>query len=108
MQVILTEFAEQSLKLIFFFYQNEATEKVAQRVVDKILSKISLLEYYPERGKEEDLLKSLNQNHRFILEGDFKIIYFMKSDIVYITDIFNTKQNPAKIERHHRKRKPKT
>ncbi len=104
MQVILTEFAEQSLKSIFFFYQNEATGEVAQRIIDKILSKISLLENFSERGRAEDLLKDLNQNHRFILEGDFKIIYFMKGNIVYVSDIFNTQQNPEKIKRHHRKR----
>ena len=47
-------------------------------------------------GIEENLI-GLDQGHRFLLKGNYKIIYKVVGDIVYITDVFDCRQNPQKI-----------
>ena len=47
-------------------------------------------------------LKKLNQNHRYLVNGNYKIIYKPVKEGVLITDIFDTRQNPTKINNLNR------
>lgn len=97
MNVFLTEPAEKFLQEIFHFYKLNASDKVAHKLLNGIFDRIDSLENFAKRGKVEPYLKSLGQGHRFVLEGNFKIIYLIESDAVYITDVFDTRQNPKKL-----------
>jgi plasmid stabilization system protein ParE len=97
MNVFLTEPAERFLQEIFRYYQHNVSEQVAKKIIDQILTRVESLEDFAKRGRIEPHLKILNQKHRFVLEHNYKIIYLIEDDNVYVTDIFDTRQNPDKI-----------
>lgn len=99
MEVFLTEPAERSLQQIFRFYVELASEEVALRVIDAILDKVETLNNFPGRGKIEFYLSELRQGHRYIIGGNYKIIYLVGIDKVIVTDIFDMRQDPDEIKR---------
>lgn len=64
---------------------------------DKIISKATVLIDYPNMGKKEEYLEHLNLGHRTLIEGNYKIIYRIQDKTIYVTDIFDTRQNPKKM-----------
>jgi len=52
----------------------------------------------PYLGQKELLLEHLNKDYRRLIEGHFKIVYFLEKDIIYITDIFDARQDPEKMK----------
>ncbi len=97
--VIWTIPAQDELELIYEYYSLKS-ETVADKIVDAILSRVHQLRKFPLSGQEEELLKKVNKGHRYIAEGNYKIMYRISGSLVYITDVFDTKQNPQKIARH--------
>jgi len=97
MEVFITEPAEKSLQHIFRFYVEQASEDIALKVTDKIINRIESLDHLANRGRTEFYLSELKQGHRYILEGNFKIIYLVGPDKVIVTDIFDTRQDPDEI-----------
>jgi len=98
MKVEITDPAEASLKRIYCLYE----EEVANGIVGNILDRAETLSTFPLRGRIVDELRSMNEGHRYILEGNYKIIYKPVSDMVYVTDVFDMRQDPSEIENYHR------
>ena len=73
---------------------------VGESVVSKAttMDRADSLEYTHQHYQEEEYLSYLNQGHRRLIEGHFKIIYRIEGDNVYITDFFDTRQDPAKMK----------
>ena len=97
MKVEFTDPAEERLKKIYCRYP----EDVANRIVEKILQKANCLSNLSNRGRIVEELRSLHQGHRFILEGNYKIIYFQESEMVFVTDVFDMSQNLHSIRERH-------
>lgn len=58
-----------------------------------------MLTQYPHLGQEEETLKHLGQGHRYLLvEPFYKIIYLIIKPIIYITDIFDIRQDTDKMK----------
>jgi toxin ParE1/3/4 len=100
-EVRITEPAERSLNHIFYYYFKEVSLELANRISELILNRIETLSLFYERGRVVDELRDLNQNHRYIIEGSFKIIYREMDDIIYVTDIFPMHMNPEKIKKRN-------
>lgn len=99
MKVIWTPFALNSLKNIFTYYKTHAGISVAKAIKNNILTTTIQLSKYPTSGQKEELLKELDEAHRYLIRGNYKIIYKILNDTVYITDVFDTRQNPDKLKR---------
>jgi hypothetical protein len=57
------------------------------------------LEDYPHLGQEEERLKELDQGHRYLLvDKRYKVIYLIVDPFIYITDIFDTRQDPGNMK----------
>ena len=56
------------------------------------------IEENPDIGQIEDALSHLGKGHRRVLQDYFKIIYYTEGDVLRITDIFDTRQNPKKMQ----------
>lgn len=52
----------------------------------------------PLIGKIEENLIELKQEHSYLVEGNYKIIYRVIAKDIYITDVFDCRQNPQKIK----------
>jgi plasmid stabilization system protein ParE len=102
MEIIWTDFAINNLKEIFDYYFEIATKKVAHKIKKQILASTKQLVDYPESGQVEFNLQKLNQNHRYLVSGNYKIIYRINKDQVIISDVFDTRQEPTKMNDKNR------
>ena len=100
-QIIWTNFAISELKNIFLYYRMIASDKVADKIRKSIFDATRPLTKEPLIGQIEENLIDLKQGHRYLVEGNYKIIYRVVGNDIYITDIFDCRQNPQKIKRRN-------
>ena len=95
-KIIWTEPAKNDLKYIFDFI-SEFSHEIADKTIDKIIEKteILLVEGFKFSGQIDDI----NPNYRRLIEGSYKIIYKVKSDEIIIHGVFDTRENPDKLEK---------
>jgi toxin ParE1/3/4 len=98
MKLIYTEQALVSLE--------EALELIAPKVSyekfieirDHILDNADTLLLQPLKGQKEPLLEHFELDHRRLVEGHYKIIYRVVGEYIYITDIFDSRQDTDKMK----------
>lgn len=100
MKLVFTEQAQRSMNTSFLFLLEE--QEVSADKIEQFRSRIRLsarqLLKNPHLGQREARLEHLQKDHRRLIEGNFKIIYFIEQETVFITDIFDTRQNPKKMK----------
>lgn len=104
MKIIWTDFAANSLLEIYQFYNESASINVALRIRSRIFYATRQLIKHPLSGQLESNLLKIGEEHRYLVEGNYKIIYKRVKEGVLITDVFDTRQDPRKI--HKRSNKP--
>lgn len=97
MKIEFTDFAKAELQNIYDYYSSVASDEIALKVIDRILDEVENLERLPNIGSKELLLEELKNNHRYIVCGNYKIIFHERAKVIYITDIFDCRQNPEKM-----------
>ncbi|RYH71905.1 type II toxin-antitoxin system RelE/ParE family toxin [Flavobacteriaceae bacterium 144Ye] len=105
MKIIWTDFAIENLKDIFDYYSNKASNKTAHKIRKQILSSTKQLIKNPESCQLELNLEKLEQNHRYLVSGNYKIIYRINENELIINDVFDTRQNPIKMNDKNRNKK---
>lgn len=94
-------YTEQSLisfeETLEFIAPKVSYEKLIE-IRDKILDTADTLLEQPYTGQREYLLEHLELGHRRLVEGHYKIIYRVVDEYIYITDIFDSRQDPAKMK----------
>jgi plasmid stabilization system protein ParE len=98
MKILYTEQSLISLQESLDFISKEVSLEKLIEIRDQILDSTDILVKYPKLGKKEEYLEHLNLKHRRIIEGHYKIIYRIDKKIIYITDIFDTRQEPKKMK----------
>lgn len=97
MKVIWTRKAKSQIKDIFDFYSKKVSAALANRIIAGIAQKPSILLKHPEIGQRETLLEDINPDLRYVVEGNYKLIYLQNENHVVIVSVFDTRQNPSKI-----------
>jgi plasmid stabilization system protein ParE len=72
-------------------------EKVSE-IKTQLLDKAESLALNPYKGQKEEYLEHLGKEHRRLIEGHFKIIYLIQGETIYITDFFDTRQDPEEMK----------
>jgi len=100
LEVYWLEFAENKLFDIYNYYCEKASIKIAKKVVNGIVDTTIDLEKQPEKGQTETFLKHRAQKFRYLLYKNYKIVYWINYDgaRIEIANVFDTRQNPMKIE----------
>jgi len=98
-QVIWTDEALNDLETIYDFLA-EKSQPAAQRIIDNILNRSKQLESFPESGTKQEVIKASENEYRYLVEGDYKVIYTYQQEIkaVHIATIFDTRLNPEKLK----------
>lgn len=94
MELIWSDFAIRSLKQVFDYYKEHVSLKVAHKIRLQILNATEQLVDNPELGQIEEYLFDLSQNHRYLLTGNYKVIYRIFSNIILINDVFDVRRSP--------------
>lgn len=101
LKVKWTDFSKNELKNIFEYYKDKASVAIARKLVTGIVNETLRLQLQPTIGQEEELLKNSDKEFRYIVFKNYKIIYFVNSQLntIEVVDVFDTRQNPIKIKR---------
>lgn len=99
--IFWTEFSQRELDKIYNYYRNKASLRIAKRLVNAIFQETLILKSQPQIGQIEGLLKNRDQDFRYLIYKNYKIIYWVNipKRRVEIIDVFDTRQNPIKIDR---------
>lgn len=98
-EIVWTEFAERQLDLIFDFFLLKAGESVARKIVLSLIRSAEILKSHPKTGAIEPVLASMQEEFRYLVEGNYKLLYFLREKSVIIIDVFDTRRNPRLIKR---------
>ncbi|MGO3708449.1 type II toxin-antitoxin system RelE/ParE family toxin [Mesonia hippocampi] len=105
MKIIWTDFAVESLKDIFDYYSDKVSRKIAHKIRKQIFSSTKQLIKNPASCQLELNLEKLKQNHRYLVNGNYKIVYRINENEIIINDVFDTRQDPIKINDKNRNKK---
>ncbi len=94
-----SELSERQLQDIFDYYSLEVSLKIARKIVNQIIDRVSILESNPLAGAKEELLSDYPEDYRYLVESNYKIIYWEKENLITITSVFDCRQNPTKIKK---------
>jgi plasmid stabilization system protein ParE len=98
LKVFWTDTALYQLKDIFEYYKKNANLKVARKIIKRIVNETIYLEKNPRIGQREFLLENRKKEFRFLVVGNYKIIYWIEDYYVKIASVFDSRQNPTKLK----------
>lgn len=98
MKLVYTEQALFSLEEALNFIAPKVSPEKLEDIRDEILDAADTLILQPLQGQEESYLEHLNLGHRRLIVSHYKIIYRVVEEYIYITDIFDSIQNPDKMK----------
>ena len=97
-EVVWTDPAKKDLRQIFDYYFSVAGERVAEKIANGILEEIEILFLQPQVGAIEELLLHKQDLYRYLVKGNYKIIYRVKKNVIVIDALFDCRQNPTKMK----------
>ena len=98
LRVFWTDTARFQLEDIFNYYKDKASIKIARKLVTQIINRTIQLENNPNSGSKEPLLCARKFEYRYLVEGNYKIIYWKEDYFINIATIFDCRQNPEKLD----------
>jgi plasmid stabilization system protein ParE len=98
LRIVWTAKAVSDLENIFLFLSSKS-ETAALKTIDKIYNSVSVFKKgFLKTGQKEILLNRLSKEYRYLISGNYKIIYSFSLTTVFIHTIFDTRQNPKKLK----------
>ena len=98
MKTRFTPNARRRLGQIQGYYDDIGNPAKGRRITRQIIDRSKELEDYPELGPTEKNLEELGLGHRSLLVGTlYKIVYLIAAPIIFIVDIFDTRQDPDEM-----------
>ncbi len=93
-----SEQSERQLKGIFDYYSIEGSPKIARKIINRIIDRVYILKSNPFAGTKEELLIERLEEFRYLVESNYKIIYWKNESLITIASVFDCRQNPEKIK----------
>ncbi|MEN9973502.1 MAG: hypothetical protein RIS20_1849 [Bacteroidota bacterium] len=102
-EIIWSSFAEKELDKIFNYYSEVAGDSIAKNVIQNIISEPNQLLSNPKWGQLVEELLHRSFEYHYLIHKQFKLIYTVddKMKKIKITDIFDTRQHPQKLNRNN-------
>ena len=98
LRVFWTDTARFQLEDIFNYYKKKASIKVARKLVKQIIDRTIQLEKNPDSGPKEPLLSDRKFEYRYLVESNYKIIYWIEDNYIKVATVFDCRQNPEKMK----------
>ena len=98
MKLVYTQQALISLGESMEFIAPHVSGETLETIRNGILDRADKLIKNPSSGRREEYLEHLGLNHRRVMESHYKIVYRVIDRTIYITDIFDSRQDPAKMK----------
>lgn len=99
MKIVYTSQSWLSLEAsVAFLLLQEFSEKKVAEIINQVFDRAESLAKFPYSGQREIFLSNGKREYRRLNVGHFKIIYFIETETVFITDIFDSRQDPKKMK----------
>ena len=97
-KIIWSDKARNDLRALYEYYFDK-NRSIANRMITEIGTRIQLLSTHPEIAAKEQQLINEKKEYRslVVLKGNYKVIYYFENKIIYISRIWNCRQNPKKL-----------
>lgn len=95
-KVLWSDNALNDLEIIFNFISEKSFAE-AERIIAALIFRGTQLEQFPESGSRQETIKS-KKDFRYLIEGNYKIVYSYSRGIIYIHTIFDCRQDPEKLQ----------
>lgn len=93
-----SDLAKNQLKNIYDYYSTVAGKRIAKRLIKSLVTRADALYSNPYSGRKEELLLEHPQVYRYLVIGNYKIIYWIDNNKAFIASVFDCRQNPNKIK----------
>lgn len=93
-QVIWTDESLGDLEAIYDFLVDKSPQ-AAKKVARSILARTRQLETFPESGSPQEADKTVSRSYRYLVEGNYKIIYRAEGKAFYVEAVVDTRQDPT-------------
>ncbi|NJM80005.1 MAG: type II toxin-antitoxin system RelE/ParE family toxin [Flavobacterium sp.] len=90
-EIIWTSKSHEDILSIYNYISNKISIETAVKIIDEIYETPSKIKY-PEQFQTDEY----REDCRRIIVRNYKILYHIKGNTIYIIRIFNTYQNPTK------------
>ena len=97
-KIILSDFAKHDLHNIVSYLSSTESVTTAKHVERGILSEMKRLAYLPEAYPKDEYATTATHVVRFIIKWNYKILYYIEANSVYVIGIFHTAQNPKRLK----------
>lgn len=97
MRVVFQPSAFARLGAIIAYASEHHGESYADALGERIVNRTLELEYHPRLGAIEPLIKDPEHEYRRLVEGHYKIIYWITEHDVRIADIFDSRRDLSEM-----------
>ena len=94
-----SELSTKQLNDIYAYYSLKANPRIAKKIINKIIERVEVLLENPLLGPKEELLNEMLEDFRYLVESNYKIIYWQEDEIITIASVFDCRQNPEEIKK---------
>jgi toxin ParE1/3/4 len=99
MKIIWSDTALKQLEDLYDYYKLNASVRVARNISKTIVEASLQLNKSPLIGTKEPLLQDRKFEYRYIVvKKNYKLIYRIDSQIIFVISVFDCRQNPIKLE----------
>ena len=100
MQLEVSKRAQQQWLRILVYYNEMSGQRAAANLHQKYLKKRERLLKHPESGLPEPLLADRKIRYRASIINDYyKVIYYVKGDVLRIAAFWDMRMNPEKLKK---------
>lgn len=96
--IIWSKTARQDMKAIALYYKKEISKIAAQHIIEAIQFEARRLLHMPFIGQIETSLIDEPKEYRYLISGNYKIIYHLNKDKIRINCVFDCRQDPNKLK----------
>lgn len=91
--------AKEDIVSVYNYYKT-IHPNIAATTYNNIIEETGLLANFPRLGKVEPLLSGLEVEFRSLVTkcGNYKIIYYIYDDTIFVSHIWDCRQNPESIK----------
>jgi len=97
MELKITDFAIAHLVESVELTMAGASLEKREEVIDRVLEETRTLVVWPHAGQVEIWMEGRTFVYRRLVVGNFKVIYRIEKDLIYVTDIFDGRQDPKRM-----------
>lgn len=76
----------------------KASVEKREEVIDSVLEETRRLLQWPNAGQVEIWMEGREHVYRRLVVGNFKVIYRVEDETIYVTDIFDARQDPRMMK----------